>query len=85
MGGSVLIGGSVIEAESNGVRETLVCADGDGALEVRFLCSFRGGLEVVSRNAPPPKDVRRELELERWRMCALEDAVDLDHRLRLPP
>lgn len=83
--GRVFIGGKVIIEGSNVVRVTLGC-EGEFPVDGRFFCSFRGGLGVVSRNAPPPKDIRRVKELDRlcvW-LAALEE-VDLDQRLRLAP
>jgi hypothetical protein len=82
--GSVLIGGKM--SEGSNPDRTVLGWDVEVPVEGRFFCNLRGGLGVVSKNAPPPKDIRCVKELERlwvW-LVALED-VDLDQRLRLTP
>lgn len=77
----------MIEEASKVVRVIRGC-EGEAPVPVdgRFFCSLRGGLGVVSRNAPPPKDIRRVKELERLcvLLAVLED-VDLDQRLKFAP
>lgn len=73
---------------SNADREILV---EDGEVPVagsRFFCNLRGGLGVVSKNAPPPKDIRCEKELDRLcklGLLAVLEEVDLDQRLKFTP